>query len=59
MPKTGLEPITVSYKETVLPIKLFRPNIGLYLYHFTLSLFEVFFFTITYERDGASELKYT
>ena len=24
MPKTGLEPITVSYKETVLPIKLFR-----------------------------------
>ena len=25
MPKTGLEPITVSYKETVLPIKLFRP----------------------------------
>jgi hypothetical protein len=25
LPKTGLEPITVSYKETVLPIKLFRP----------------------------------
>jgi hypothetical protein len=24
MPKTGLEPIIVSYKETVLPIKLFR-----------------------------------
>ena len=24
LPKTGFEPITVSYKETVLPIKLFR-----------------------------------
>lgn len=38
MPKTGLEPITVSYKETVLPIKLFRLNIGHYPYHYTLFI---------------------
>lgn len=26
MPKTGIEPISKSYKEFVLPIKLFRLN---------------------------------
>ena len=25
MPKTGIEPISKSYKEFILPIKLFRP----------------------------------
>ena len=27
LPKTGFEPMLVSYKETVLPIKLFRLEI--------------------------------
>ena len=27
MPKTGIEPIFKSYKEFVLPIKLFRPTL--------------------------------
>ena len=25
MPKTGIEPISKSYKEFILPVKLFRP----------------------------------
>ena len=38
MPKTGLEPITVSYKETVLPIKLFRLKLAAKFYPKILHL---------------------
>ena len=37
MPKTGIEPILKSYKEFVLPIKLFRLGYILFTFTFTFT----------------------
>ena len=47
LPKTGFEPMLVSYKETVLPIKLFR--LCFIVYNnliYTISLSESAYYSI-------------